>query len=213
MSLRAFNRAAAFIAAATLATLTGVTGCAIHPPATTASQTANPKSNPPAHHQTAISAGPSPPSIAAPTMEPSPRPVHTTPVTPAVPSPPWRPPTAAIAVAENYAVAALSFDWTHPAAITDRLRPLSTPQWAAQLDADADGGGGGQADLIAAHATIVAHPLAAYPSVGPGPGKRIEVTATVTVTVLGHTPATSPAAVAVDLLAQPDGRWLVAWSQ
>jgi hypothetical protein len=205
MNLRAINRHAALTGAALagLSVLTAVTGCAIHPPAATAPQ----KTNLPAQ-QPAITAEPSPTPAVPPSSPPS---ESAAPITPAVPSPPWRPPPAATTVAENYAAAALSFDWTHPGAAAARLRSISTPQWAAQLDADADGGEGGQAGLIAAHATITAHLLSAYPSAGPGPGERIEVTAIVA--VLGHAPATHPAAVAIDLLPQPGGHWLVAWSQ
>lgn len=129
----------------------------------------------------------------------------------AVPPPAWQPPAQAVEVASAYVRAALSYSWTQPpGAWVAQVRSWCTPQWAAALDADADGGTGGWAAIVADRDTATAAVLAVYPMAGPGPAQPVEVTATVTVS--GVHPAVRPAALAVDLLRGPDGVWKVGWA-
>lgn len=131
-----------------------------------------------------------------------------------VPALPWEPSPAAIAAARRYATAALSYTWSRPAdSWIEQVTPLCTPQWAATLRNSADGGTGGRPATITAHQTATATVLAVYPSAGPGPGQRLEVTARVAVTAVGQPLQTVPAVLSIDLLDQPDGAWLVAWTQ
>jgi hypothetical protein len=123
----------------------------------------------------------------------------------------WGPDQAALAVAETYAKLALSYTWnTGPDAWIDRVAPLCTPQWAAQLRASGDGGGGGWAAVVAHRQSATASILAVYPAYGPGPGRRLVATAQVSLT--GAVPATGSMAIAVDLLPGPGGSWLVGWA-
>lgn len=143
---------------------------------------------------------------------PLPSPAAATSTTLAVPTPPWRPPPGAVTVAERYVTAALSYTWTEPPGTwIAQVTPISTPQWAAALTSNADGGSGGWAAIVAGHDTAAARVLGVYPSAGPGPGRRLEVTAQVTRTsVAGTSVATT--ALAVDLLPDAGGGWLVGWA-
>lgn len=130
----------------------------------------------------------------------------------AVPAPPWRPPPAAVTVAGRYATAALSYAWTGtPGAWIAQVAPICTRQWAGALTSNADGGSGGWVAIVAGRITNAAQVLGVYPSAGPGPGRRLEVTVGVTRTGVAGTSVTTTA-VAVDLLAQPGGGWLVGWA-
>ena len=143
---------------------------------------------------------------------PVPSPGSATSTTIAVPAPPWRPPPAAVTLAKRYATAALSYTWTQPPdAWLAQVTPICTRQWAAALTSNADGGSGDRTATVAGHDPAAALVLAVYPSAGPGPGHRLEVTARVTLTTpTGTSVATT--ALAVDLLAQPGGAWLVGWA-
>ena len=122
-------------------------------------------------------------------------------------------PAAADAIARRYVTAALSYSWSRPPNTwIDQVRPMCTPQWAAAISDSTDGGAGGWAAVVAAHQVAVAAVTAAYPSAGPGPGRRLEVTAVVTVKAGDSRPSTHPAVLAVDLLGQSDGTWLVGWA-
>lgn len=130
-----------------------------------------------------------------------------------VPAPPWQPNPEAVAVAERYVISALSYRWTDPPSEwIQRLAPWCTPQWRAQLLSSADGGAGGWTTVVAERASAYARVLAVYPSAGPGPGHRLEVTATVVRSAFGSPPRTGTAAVAVDVVAQPGGGWLIGWA-
>ncbi|MCU4186450.1 hypothetical protein K6U06_18930 [Acidiferrimicrobium sp. IK] len=143
---------------------------------------------------------------------PVPSPKASTSTTIAVPAPPWRPPPAAITAADRYVTAALSSTWTEtPRAWIAQVAPICTQQWAAALASNADGGGGGWAAIVTSRDTAAARVLAVYPSGGPGPGRRLEVTAQVTRTGPAGT-SVATTALAVDLLSQPDGSWLVGWA-
>lgn len=145
-------------------------------------------------------------------LMPVPSPKASTSTTIAVPAPPWRPSPAAITVAGRYVTAALSYTWTEtPRAWMAQVAPICTRQWAAALASNADGGSGGWAAIETSRDTAVAEVLGVYPSAGPGPGRRLEVTARVTrAGPAGTSVATT--ALAVDLLPQPDGSWLIGWA-
>lgn len=152
------------------------------------------------------------PAKASALLIPVPSAGSATSTTMAVPAPPWRPPPAAVTVAERYVLAALSYTWTEPPdAWIVQVAPICTRQWAAALAGNADGGSGGWAAIVAGHDTAAARVLGVYPSAGPGPGRRLEVTARVTrSSVAGTSVATT--ALAVDLLDPPGGGWLVGWA-